>query len=149
MTTDARPGAFEELIADVPDGRPLALVNLLRFAASAEIDGVRITGEQAYERYVHLIEPALVRAGGRPVFRGRGRTVLVGPSHERWDEVAIVVYPNRAAFERLVRSEEYRSSAAVRLAALDDARLIAVTAPQRIGRITGFLYALDVKFRRR
>jgi uncharacterized protein (DUF1330 family) len=147
-TTDARPGALDELRSDVPADGPIALVNLLRFAETAEIDGDRMTGEQAYERYVHAIMPALVGAGGRPIFRGRGRTILIGPGYERWDEIAIVVYPTRAAFERLALSEEYRSNAAIRLAALEDARLIALTAPQRIGRIAGFLFALSVKLRR-
>jgi hypothetical protein len=92
-TIDARPGALDELRSDVSADGPIALVNLLRFADTAEIDGERMTGEQAYERYVHAIMPALVRAGGRPVFRGRGRTVLVGPARRRLD-------PRLGAFHR-------------------------------------------------
>jgi len=147
-TTDVRAGALEALITDVPADRPLALVNLLRFADEAEIDGERLTGREAYERYVRELEPTIVAVGGRPVFRGDARTMLIGPSEERWDEV-IVAYPNRRAFERLVASAAFEAASSLRVAALRDARLIAVASPRRIGRALGLAYALSIRLRRR
>jgi uncharacterized protein (DUF1330 family) len=147
-TIDAAPGTLEAFADDVPDDQPIALVNLLRFSKQAVIDGTQITGREAYERYVRALEPAIVAAGGRPIFRAQARTVLIGPSHERWDEVIVVLYPRRSAFEQLVRSPEYRSSAPIRTAALDDSRLIAATAPQRIRWVAWSLYKLAVRLRR-
>jgi uncharacterized protein (DUF1330 family) len=148
-TVEPRPGALEELRADVPADGPFALVNLLRFADDVVLDGHSMSGAQAYEHYVAQIEPALVRAGGRPAFLGRARTVLIGPPDERWDHVAVVCYPSREAFERVVSSDEYRAAARYRAAALADARLIALTSPRRIGRVVAWLWALAVRIRRR
>lgn len=147
-TTEVRDGALEALIADIPPDRPLALVNLLRFVDQTEIDGAPLTGRELYERYVRQLEPTIVAVGGRPVFRGQARTMLIGPPDERWDEVVVVIYPSRRAFERLVASKAFQASSPLRLAALSDARLIAVASPQRIGRAVGLLYAASVRLRR-
>lgn len=146
---DPRPSALDELRAHVPHDRPLALVNLLRFADQVRLGDEVVSGEQAYTRYVGAIAPALVRAGGRPAFRGRVRMILIGPNEEQWDEVVVVWYPSRQAYERFVTSTEHRTAARYRSAALTDARLIAVTSPQRIGWLMAWLFAMNVRIRRR
>lgn len=53
---------------------------------------------------------------------------LVAPPDEQWDDIAIVEYPNFAAFRRVVESSDYKTEATPhRKAALEDWRLIATT----------------------
>ena len=104
---------------------------------------------QAYERYVKALEPAIMTVGGRPIWRGEARFTLIGPSAERWDEVILVAYPRRQAFERLLATREYRAAVALRSAALEDSRLIVTIAPQAIGRVAWSLYKLGAKLHRR
>ena len=139
--------ALERLRQRTESDAAIALVNLLKFAPAVDVGGERISGAEAYAAYVACVEPAVLREGGRPVFRARGSTVLLGPADQEWDEIVIVWYPSRRAFEKVVESDEYRASAGQREAALLDAQLIAVSAPQRIGRLTAALYAQVVRFR--
>ena len=145
---DRAYGALDRLRRRTEPDAAIALVNLLKFARTVDVDGEHLSGAEAYAQYVAVVEPAVFREGGRPVFRARGSTVLFGPSEPDWDEIVIVWYPSRRAFERVVESDEYRSSAHRREAALSDAQLIAVSAPQRIGRVAAALYARSVRFRR-
>lgn len=128
--------------------RPIALVNLLRFAATVAVDGATMSGEAAYDEYVRRVEGAVFRHGGRPVFRARGSVPIVGQADERWDLVVVVWYPSRSAFEGFMESADYRSNAHLAQIALAEATVHAVTAPQRVGRLAGALYALTVRLRR-
>lgn len=150
MSVDERAvAALERLRATTRPDEPIALVNLLRFAPFVVVEGDRASGSDVYAAYVDRIAPAVLREGGRPVFRSRGSTVLFGPAEPEWDEVVVVWYPSRTAFERVAESDEYRVNADRREAALLDSQLIAVRAPQRIGRITAAIYALSVRVRTR
>jgi hypothetical protein len=91
----------------------------------------------------------LMAVGARPVWRGTGRFVLIGPAGERWDEIILVAYPSRAAFERLVNLPGFGACAGLRAAALEDSRLIVASAPQRIGRLSWLVYSLVTRLRRR
>jgi hypothetical protein len=75
--------------------------------------------------------------------------MLIGPSDEQWDEIILVLYPRRSSFERMLERPEYQASAQLRVAALQDSRLIAATAPQTIGRIARTLYKLTSRRDRR
>lgn len=141
-SAESRDRVLTRLLDQVPDDRPIALLNLLRFEKTVEWEGGTWTGRDLYERYVHAITPALLGAGGRPIFSADGETVLDGPLGERWDEVVIVRYPSRAAFESFLDSPELRAAETCREAALADARLIAVTAPRQFGRLRMALFTL-------
>jgi uncharacterized protein (DUF1330 family) len=125
------------------------LINLLRFRARVTAEGQEQTGRQLYERYAKEMEPALMDAGGRPVWRGVGRFVLIGPDGEHWDEIILVAYRSRNGFERMVNSPEYQACAWMRTAALEDSRLIVATAPQHTSRVAWSLYLLAARSRRR
>ena len=133
------------LRAEVPAGRPIALVNLLLFEDEVVWDQELCTGRDLYGRYIRAVMPALVRSGGRPAFYGRCGVLLDGPSGERWDEVVIVYYPSRECFERFLGSDEFRAASRYRSAALADARLIAVSSPRRIGRLLAAIVALGTR----
>ena len=149
MTIDAAPSAFAAFTRAVPDGVPVVMVNLLRFREQTLVAGREVSGRQAYERYATAVGPIIMAVGGRPLWSGRARFVLIGPAQERWDEVILVAYPRRSAFERMLRSPEYRARAGLRTAALEDSRLIAVTTPRRMSRVAWSLYKLSTRFRRR
>ena len=149
MAGDLPPAALDALAREVPDGRPIVLINLLRFRPRTSIEGSELSGREAYERYVKALEPAIMTVGGRPIWRGEARFTLIGPSAERWDEVILVAYPRRQAFERLLATREYRAAVALRSAALEDSRLIVTIAPQAIGRVAWSLYKLGAKLHRR
>ena len=149
MTIDAAPAVLAAFARAVPDGVPVVMVNLLRYRAQTNVAGSEVSGRQAYERYATAVAPIIMAVGGRPLWSGRARFVLIGPAQERWDEVILVAYPRRSAFERMLRSPEYRAAAGLRTAALEDSRLIAVTTPRRISRVGWSLAKLSASFRRR
>jgi uncharacterized protein (DUF1330 family) len=123
----------------VPDGQRLVMINLLRFRAWANYPpGTRTekhTGREAYELYSRHAMQYLAEVGGRPIWRGQARFAVIAPAGEQWDEAILVEYPSRGAFERMIVSAGYQSGLYLRTAALDDSRLIATVAPQRIGRV--------------
>ena len=125
------------------------LINLLRYRQRADTPGEQLTGRQAYQRYARAVAPMLMAVGARPIWRGKGGFVLVGPAGERWDEIILVTYPSRGAFERLLNLPGFRACAGLRAAALEDSRLIVASAPQRIGRLSWLLYRLVTRLHRR
>jgi uncharacterized protein (DUF1330 family) len=148
-TVEPGPDAFEGFGQQVPEGQPIVLVNLLRFQPQVCAQGEELTGRQLYGQYAKALEPLLMAVGGRPVWRGQGRFVLIGPGGEHWDEVILVAYPSRGAFEQLRNSPEYRACAGLRTAALEDSRLIVATAPQHISWVAWSLHKLVTRSRRR
>jgi hypothetical protein len=54
--------------------------------------------------------------------------MLIETSDERWDEIILVLSPQKL-HERMLERPEYQASAQLRVAALQDSRLIAATAP--------------------
>jgi uncharacterized protein (DUF1330 family) len=141
-----------ELAAGVPDGRPVVMVNLLRYRSRAAYppgSGMEpVTGREAYERYTRLTLPHLRKVGARPIWRADARVDLFAPEGERWDEVVLVRYPSRSAFGQMISNPDYQAGTVHRTAALEDSRLIATVAPQGIGRLAWWLFGLASKFRR-
>jgi uncharacterized protein (DUF1330 family) len=140
--------AIDEFVRQVPDGQPIVMINLLRYRERTELDGETLTGRQCYERYEQAVLPLLIGVGGRPVWRGRPRFVVIGPPDEHWDDAILVRYPSRSAFGRMVNSPEYQAIMGLRTAALADSRLIATTAPQSIGRVAWWLVRLSSRLRK-
>jgi uncharacterized protein (DUF1330 family) len=148
---DFAPGAMDELSKTVPDGQAFVLINLLRYSDWAEYPPgtghERITGKQAYQRYSDLMLPIVTQVGGRPIWRADARPALIAPRDERWDEILLVQYPSRSAFERMIADPALESAAVHRTAAVEDSRLIAATSPQSIGRLKWWLSNVSLKAR--
>lgn len=106
------PIAFSELNDRGGEG-PVVMLNLLDFKP----DG----GAARYGEYAAGVAPLLERAGGRVVFSGAANTPLIGPS--KWDLVALVEYPTRAAFIEMIMSPEYLEIAHLRTEALERSEL--------------------------
>lgn len=126
-------------LREIPENRPVVMVNLLRYRqeaayAGAAPPGVR-SGREAYAQgYIAAFKKIAATIGGRaaemhPLYFGAVVAGLVLPPEERWDDVGIISYPDVATFRRIVESEAYaREAAPHRLAALEDWRLIATVA---------------------
>ena len=148
---DMNPGAMDKL-SKIPDGQPFALINLLLYKEWAEYpEGTtteKLTGQQAYERYSELTVPFMNKVGGVPMWRGRFGLVLIGPEDARWDEILIVQYPMRSAFQRMVTDPGYQATVFHRTAAVKDSRLFGATSPESIGPIKWKMFNLSHKLRR-
>ena len=143
-------GAMEEL-SKVPDGHPFAIINLLLYKDWAEYpEGTvteKLSGKQAYERYSELSIPFVNKVGGVPMWRGTFGVNLIGPDDEEWDEVLIMQYPKRSAFEEMLADPDYKAILYHRTAAVKDSRLYAATSPQSIGPLKWKLFNLSQKFK--
>jgi uncharacterized protein (DUF1330 family) len=128
-TTHPGGPAAEVFSREQVSRKPIVMVNLLRFRRTADYAGTGTeaeptSGEHAYERYGRAVLPLLWREGGQILWAGNVRTSFIAPSYERWDRAVLVHYPSRAAFLRMVSSEDYERAAVHRTAALEDSRLL-------------------------
>ena len=140
-------------LASVPDEHAFALINLLRYKEWAEYPPgtvtEKLTGRQAYARYSELTIPLMNKVGGYPVWRGEFSANLIGPVDERWDEVLIMEYPRKSAFEHMIADPEYAKIVFHRTAAIQDSRLYGITSPQSIGPAKWGLFKIWEKLRGR
>ena len=91
-------------LRDNPSEGPVVMLNLLKFRRGG--------GSRAYARYSDAVQAVLSAHGGRFLYLGRGAERLVG--NEDWDAVALVEYPSRKVFLKIVESPEYAAMAAFR-----------------------------------
>jgi uncharacterized protein (DUF1330 family) len=133
-------------LSRVPDGHPFAIINLLRYKDWAEYPPGTVTdkptGREAYARYSELTTAGLNRVGAYPVWRGEFSAHLIGPADERWDEILIVQYPRKSAFEQMIADPEYRKVVFHRTAGIKDSRLYGITSPQAIGQAKWELFKI-------
>jgi len=101
-------------LAGCPDEGPVTMLNLLAF---------REGGREQYRVYMTVAQRAVKEVGGSVVLFGRAYEPFIGPSDERWDEVLIVRYPNRAAFLRMLSLDYYREALVHRRNALRRTRI--------------------------
>ncbi len=119
------------------DPGPIWMLNLVRFRDVAAYEDGRIaTGAEAYRAYSVASAPYFLAVGGRIVWTGDPRIVLIGPEDERWDTAFVAEYPDAAAFGGMVTNAEYQSILYHRRAAVEDSRLIRL-APAAIGKLFG------------
>ena len=114
------PEQMKGLMSPGPKG-PIFMVNLLKFKERAEYDDGRetdLTGRDAYMIYGRAVTELLPKFGGRVVFAADVSFLSLGRVEELWDEVAIGMYPDRAAMVRMSMSEEWRAIAVHRSAGL-------------------------------
>lgn len=99
----ADPRQIEEMMQPGPAG-PVFMVNLLKFKDRADYaDGreTELSGREAYNNYGKAIMKVLPEFGGKLVFVGNTTFLALGQVEELWDEVAIIMYPDRGALLRM------------------------------------------------
>ena len=123
-------GAFRAL----PDEGPIHMLNLVRLRDEAVYpDGRKATGAEAYAAYGRESGPVFRQLGGRIVWSGDFRLMLIGPEEERWDRCFIAEYPSAAAFVSMIKNPEYQKAVVHRTAGVLDSRLIRL-APRTSGK---------------
>jgi uncharacterized protein (DUF1330 family) len=105
----------------------IAMLNLLKFREKALYKDGRaddISGREAYQRYSSAMMKIVEREGGRILFAGRIAGVVIGEIEGVWDVAAIMEYPSRAAFQRIVTLPEVQEIGVHREAGLEGQLLI-------------------------
>jgi uncharacterized protein (DUF1330 family) len=114
-----------------PSPTPIVMLNLLKFRARAQYaDGRKtdLTGAQAYNLYAEKMRPIVEREGGKFLFAGDIKSVVIGEVGDVWDVAALVEYPSSAAFARIATSPGVAEIGVHRAAGLEGQLLIRVDA---------------------
>lgn len=116
----------------------VVMLNLLRLRAVADYRDhpalapkAPISGHAAYDLYAANTLPFLTASGGEVLFDGAGGDFLIGPAAERWDRVVIVRQRSVADFMAFADNEAYLAGLGHRAAALEDSRLLPMSATAR------------------
>ena len=110
---------------------PVAMVHLLRFrdrAAYADGRESDLTGAQAYALYRERLVEQVTAAGGRLVFRGAVRHLVLGQVEEPWDAVMVLEFPSAQTFVDVISAPQTAEWGTHRRAGLEGQLLIAATA---------------------
>jgi hypothetical protein len=136
ITTELDPKNISAAAAKIPPDTPFLMLNLLRYreeaAYNAKTEARFRTGKEAYfQGYLPAFNVVASRSevtrSIKPVFIGSVVETIVGPTDEQWDDMALIEYPNFAAFQAVAESDEYlREAEPHREAALANLRLIAI-----------------------
>ena len=109
--------------------KPIAMVNLLKFRENALYadgrDAGGLSGAAAYGLYGEVVMRKIAEVGGRLFWAAPTAQTFVGGLGDEWDMVAIVRYPNRAAFLKMIDMPDYREASVHREAGLERTALIA------------------------
>lgn len=114
----------EEQIAGflVPgDDQAIYMLNLLKYRDKAKYaDGrdTELSGRDAYGIYSAGVMETLAAVKGGIIFAGTVSRLMLGEVEELWDDVAIAMYPSRAAMLEMISSPEYQAIAVHREAGL-------------------------------
>ncbi|MEM7078748.1 MAG: DUF1330 domain-containing protein [Pseudomonadota bacterium] len=111
---------------DKDSEQPLAVLNLFKFNDKAAYDAedpeygsadAEISGQEAFARYSAVAGAYLQSLGGGVRFSVPVEQVMIGPEGD-WDVAAIMLFPTRAAFMRMLSDPEFQTASRHRKAAL-------------------------------
>lgn len=88
---------------------PIVMVNLLKFKDRAAYKDGRAdnsSGREAYDRYAAEMLPFVLAHGGRVIFVGPVKSLVIGEVEDMWDAVALVEYPSSEAFAKIAMSPD-------------------------------------------
>ena len=80
------------------DGKPIYMVNLLKFRDKAEYKDGRetsLTGREAYRLYAEVFEKYLINLGGEITFVSEVSRLTIGKVENLWDSIAIAKWPSK------------------------------------------------------
>jgi uncharacterized protein (DUF1330 family) len=120
----------EQALKALADDGPVTMLNLMRFRERS-LDG-NGSGWDAYLRYSALTIKLIKARGGTIIWTGNAEAVALGEAdRHRWDYVALVRYPSRAAFLDMMTSPEYAAANVERENGCADHAIIAVNETYR------------------
>lgn len=104
----------------VSDG-PIYMLNLLKYREQVEYAdgrGTGLTGREAYAIYTQGVRELLKEFGGSLSFKASVARLAIGEVDELWDDVAIAMYPSRAAMLQMMQSDKMQEIGQHRAAGL-------------------------------
>jgi uncharacterized protein (DUF1330 family) len=113
---------------------PIFMVNLLKFKERAEYEDGRetpLSGREAYALYAAEVAKVITQVGGKLIFGANVERLMLGEVEELWDQVAIAMYPSRAAMFEMIQLPEYAAISVHRTAGLAGQLNIETVAPPR------------------
>ncbi len=114
-------------LMSLPMDTPLAVLNLFEFNPVAIYQPedpeygselAEISGEEAYRKYAESAGKTIHALGARVVFSTPAEQVLIGPRDANWHMAAIMYFPNRGAFMKMMSDPSFQDTARHRKAAL-------------------------------
>jgi len=123
---------FQALLAEC-DGRPVVMVNLLRFKPRADEPDTGLSGEEAYRLYGQAMIAFVLSKGGRLLWSGKLTSQVIGTGGEDFHSVAIVEYPSRKAFVEIAMDPHVAEIGKHRAAGLEMQWLLATTTTDDLG----------------
>ena len=114
------PEQVEGFLTPAGEG-PIFMINLLKFKARAEYEDSReteLTGREAYQIYARRVAKVIQQVGGQLCFGAEVERLMLGEVEELWDQVAIAMYPSRAAMFEMIQLPEYAEISVHRSAGL-------------------------------
>ena len=111
---------------------PIFMVNLLKFKERAEYEDGRetpLSGREAYALYAAEVTKVITQVGGKLIFGANVERLMLGEVEELWDQVAIAMYPTRAAMFEMIQLPEYSEISVHRTAGLAGQLNIETVAP--------------------
>ena len=116
-----------------PDAaEPIYMLNLLKFKAHAEYKDGRetsLSGREAYMLYATEVAKVITQVGGKLTFGAEVKRLMLGEVEELWDQVAIAMYPSRAAMFEMIQLPAYAEISVHRTAGLAGQLNIETVAP--------------------
>lgn len=123
-------GLNQEALQALADEGPVTMLNLMRFRERS-LDG-KGSGWEAYLRYSKLSIKLIKAQGGTIIWTGDAEAVALGaPDRHRWDYVALVRYPSRAAFLAMMNGADYATANVERENGCADHAIVALTETYR------------------
>jgi len=111
---------------------PIFMVNLLKFKERAEYEDGRetpLSGREAYALYAAEVAKVITQVGGKLIFAANVERLMLGVVEELWDQVAIAMYPSRAAMFEMIQLPESAEISVHRTAGLAGQLNIETVAP--------------------
>ena len=108
------------------------MLNLLKFKARAENEDGRetsLSGREAYMLYATEVAKVITQVGGKLTFGAEVKRLMLGEVEELWDQVAIAMYPSRAAMFEMIQLPAYAEISVHRTAGLAGQLNIETVAP--------------------
>ncbi|MCP4005826.1 MAG: DUF1330 domain-containing protein [bacterium] len=122
-----RPEQIQALLKSDFEG-PVDMLNLLIFKERAEYEDGRetnLTGQEAYALYGEKMMPFVASHGGKFLYGGAARHLMIGDGDLEWDSVAVMQYPSKEAFVKIATAPEVAEFGVHRTAGLAHQLLVA------------------------
>lgn len=116
---------------DPAEDGPFYMVNFIRHRERAEYRDRRdsgLSGAEADALYGILVLPILAEIGAQPFYVGNVERTLLEGDGVGWTQIAVVLYPSRAAFIGMLERPDFRAAAVHKVAGVERS-IVLVTHP--------------------